>query len=85
MLAREEKKYLGQVTREIDIDTVQHCQVVGQELQRDDRQKTAQTVSDGWDTNQLVGLANVRVTLVADDDGFAFTGSDLLQRVRDFL
>ena len=68
---------LGQVTREIDVETLGDGHPVGQELERDDIEKTLETVDGAgdFDSFDLVGW-ELGLTLVADDDWTASTCDD---------
>jgi hypothetical protein len=68
---------LGQVTREINVQTLSNCQPVGHQLERDDVQKTLQTINCPWNLD-LFGLSSLEffVIWVADDDRSTRTGND---------
>lgn len=70
---------LGQVPREIDVKTLSNGQPVSHELQRDDVEETLEEVVGVGDLD-LVGLLarELLVVGVADDDGAALAGDDLL-------
>jgi hypothetical protein len=68
---------LGQVTREVDVETLQNSQPVGDELQRDDVQDTLQAVDRLGDLDTLsIGGLELLVVGVADDNGLAASGND---------
>jgi hypothetical protein len=70
---------LGQVTGHVNVDTLGNRHPVRHELQGNDVDQTLQTVDVGGDLD-LVRLVSgeLRVVLVADDDGSSATGNDLL-------
>ena len=68
---------LGQVAGEVDVETLQDGQPVGNQLQGNDVKNTLETI-DGLgdlDLGRLAGL-ELLVALVADDDGPSTTGND---------
>ena len=68
---------LGQVTREVDIEALEHGKPVGNELQRDDVENTLQDVDRLGDLNLLrLVVRELLVSGVADDDGLAAAGND---------
>jgi hypothetical protein len=68
---------LGKVSREIDVETLQDSKPVGNELERDNVEKTLEDVDSLGNLNllSLVGLELV-VVGVADNDRLATTSSD---------
>lgn len=68
---------LGQVAREIDVETLQDGQPVGNELERDNVQETLEAVDRLRNLDRL-GLRSLEflVTGVADDNGPAATSND---------
>lgn len=68
---------LGQVTGEVNVETLHDSQPVGNQLQRDNVEETLQAV-DGLGDLDLLGLVGLELLVagVADDDGLATTGSD---------
>jgi hypothetical protein len=70
---------LGQVPREVDVQALSNGKPVGHELERDDVEQTLQEVVGVRDLD-LVGLLarELLVVGVADDDGTALAGDDLL-------
>jgi hypothetical protein len=78
-------RYLGQVTREINIYTMQTGQVVGNQLKWDNRQDTSKTIRTGRYTNRFVLCWNLFITFCADNDGLTFTCRHLLQSAMNFL
>lgn len=68
---------LGQVTREIDVESLQDGQPVGNQLQGDDIEETLKAVDGLGDLNLLsLGCVELLVSLVADDDGLAVASND---------
>lgn len=82
---------LGKVPREINIKAVEDCQVVAEELERDNVEDTLETIDSSRYDNCLVlstlvlvhAVLDSRVVLAADDDGSAFSGRDLGEGILD--
>lgn len=68
---------LGQVSGEVNVETLENGQPVGNQLQRNDVQDSLQAVNGlgDLDLESIRGL-ELLVTRVADDDGLATTGND---------
>ncbi len=68
---------LGQVTREINVQTLSNCQPVCHQLQGDDIQETLQTIDGRGDLDLLsqTGL-ELLVVRIADHDWSATTSND---------
>ena len=68
---------LGQVTREVDVEALEDSQPVGDQLERNDVEDALQDVDGLGDLDPLaVGVLELLVVLVADDDWPATTSSD---------
>ena len=68
---------LGQVTWEIDVETFGNSKPVGHELERNDVEKTLQTVDSLWNLD-LLGLTGLElfVVRVTDDNWLAGSCDD---------
>lgn len=68
---------LGQVAREINVETLHDSQPVGNQLQRNDVEETLQAV-DSLGNLDLLGLVGCELLIagVADDNGLATTSSN---------
>lgn len=68
---------LGKVAREVDVETLQDGEPVGNQLEGDDVQETLENVDrlGDLDLQSLAGLELV-VARVADDNGLAITSND---------
>ncbi|KAI6754186.1 hypothetical protein HG530_012700 [Fusarium avenaceum] len=77
---------LGQVTREINVETLKNGEPVGNELKRDDVEETLKNV-DGLGDLDLLGLGRLELLIVgvADDDGLTTTSNNLLVGVEGLL
>jgi len=68
---------LGEISREIDIESFANSQPVGDELERDDVQETLKTVDRLGDLNLLRFLGGeFAIIWVADDDRSSTTSND---------
>jgi hypothetical protein len=77
---------LGQVTREINVETLKNGKPVGNELKRDDVEETLKNV-DGLGDLDLLSLGRLELLIVgvADDDGLTTTSNNLLVGVEGLL
>jgi hypothetical protein len=77
---------LGQVTGEVNVETLENSEPVGNELKRDDVEETLKNV-DGLRDLDLLGLGRLKLLIVgvADDDGLTTASNDLLVGVQRLL
>jgi hypothetical protein len=76
---------LGEVSRKVHVNSIEHGQVVRQQLQRNDGKDALQAV-DGWRhrDGQVVPV-QAGVAFVADNDGPALAGLNLLKGTANLL
>ena len=69
----------GKIAREVDVESLANSEPIGDELERDDVEKTLETVNSLGHLN-LLGLCGREFGIVgiADDNGATATGNDLL-------
>ncbi|CAF3449092.1 unnamed protein product [Fusarium graminearum] len=77
---------LGQVTREVNVETLENSEPVGNELERNDVEETLEDVNGLGDLD-LLGLGSLELLIVgvADDDGLTTTSNNLLVGVEGLL
>lgn len=77
---------LGQVTREVNVETLENSEPVGNELERNDVEETLEDVNCLGDLD-LLGLGSLELLIVgvADDDGLTTTSNNLLVGVEGLL
>uniref|UniRef100_A0A1Y1KBS7 Uncharacterized protein n=1 Tax=Photinus pyralis TaxID=7054 RepID=A0A1Y1KBS7_PHOPY len=77
---------LGQVAREINIETLKNSQPVSNQLQGNDVEKTLKAINSLRDLDLLsFRVLKLGIVRVAKDDGFAFTCNDLLVGIERLL
>lgn len=69
-----------QVPREVDVEAVLDCQVITQQLERDDVQDTLQHITRLGHADRLRVLRHRLVVLIADDDRLRLARRDLRER-----
>lgn len=68
---------LGQVSREVNVETLKNGQPVGNQLQGNDVENALQAVNSLGDLDlESVRVLELLVTRVADDDGLAASSND---------
>ena len=68
---------LGQIAREVNVETLRHSQPVSHQLERNDVEQTLENIAGLGDLDTLGLLSGeFGVTSVADDNGSTRTGND---------
>ena len=86
MISLLDSDRLGQVTGEVNVETLENSEPVGNELKRDDVEETLKNV-DGLRDLDLLGLRSLELLIVgvADDDGLTTASNNLLVGVERLL
>jgi hypothetical protein len=73
----------AQVTGEVHIASILHCQVVAQNLKRDDVQQPLQAIHGLGNADRLGTQRDTLIALITQNDGLRLPRSDLRERRLD--